>query len=67
MRYERCNSLFCRRPFQINEFDGQRIGLKVTGEITCPHCGHKEKVLRNSIFLVHALSPEEEAGFREEL
>jgi hypothetical protein len=31
--------------------------------LICPHCGHAETRWSDSIFLVHALTPEEEAEF----
>lgn len=65
MWYERCNNRRCRRPYQVNEFGGKPRGLVVAEQITCPHCGHQETRWSESVFLVHALSAEEEARYNE--
>jgi len=64
MRFQRCTNPECRRPFQVNEFNGRSIGTAES--IVCPHCAHTETFWTDSIFLVHALSPEEEARFDAE-
>lgn len=61
MRFERCNH--CRRPYQVNTFDFQDPDRAPTTETVCPHCGHRESRSGASIFIVHALTPEEEAAF----
>jgi hypothetical protein len=63
MRLQRCTNFDCRRPFQINEFEGKKSGEEQAGHIVCPHCGQAETGWSNSVFLVHALSPEEEKEF----
>lgn len=63
MRVERCTSPDCRRPFQVNEFDGKESGGNEPGVIICPHCGHEEGGIDTGIYLVHALSEQEEADF----
>jgi hypothetical protein len=64
MRFQRCVSTACRRPFQVNEFAIDAAGSN--GRITCPHCGHAESVSSANIFLSHAMSPEEEAKFEND-
>lgn len=66
MRFQRCSNLDCLRPFQVNEFTGKDAGIDTPQEIICPHCGHKETLWTNSVFLVHALSAEEEEEFNAE-
>jgi hypothetical protein len=66
MRFKRCTNPSCERPFQVNEFDGARSGAGAPGHIICPHCGQMESVFGNSVFLVHALSPDEEKDFNEQ-
>ncbi|WP_420475572.1 hypothetical protein [Noviherbaspirillum sp. ST9] len=61
MRFQRCIHSSCRRPFQVNEFGGHTAEFR--GTITCPHCGHSVSAAAGSVFLVHAMSPEEEAAF----
>jgi hypothetical protein len=63
MRFQRCTNLACLRPFQVNEFAGKKTGVKTPQEIICPHCEHKETLWSDHVFLVHALSAEEEAEF----
>jgi len=55
----------CRRPFQVNEFPGIQTDTRALGSVICPHCGHPETRESNSIFLVHALTPEDEAEFNK--
>lgn len=64
MRFQRCANPACARPFQVNEF-GVNKAL-IPGQIICPHCGYKELVHTRSVFLVHALLPEQEAQFEAE-
>lgn len=61
MRFQRCINSSCLRPFQVNEFGGHTAEFR--GYITCPHCGHSLTAAAGSVFLVHAMSPEEEAKF----
>jgi hypothetical protein len=63
MRFQRCTNPDCLRPFQVNEFAGKAPGVKTPEAIICPHCGHKEIILSESVFLVHALSEAEEAAY----
>lgn len=60
MWVERCNNHRCRRPYQVNEFDGERKGQPQPADITCPHCGFSEVRWSESVFLTHALSSEQE-------
>lgn len=61
MRFQRCANPACARPFQVNEFRLNKAHHP--GQIICPHCGHKELLHSNSVFLVHAMLPEQEAQF----
>lgn len=61
MQFERCNH--CRRPYQVNTFDFQDMDWASTAETLCPHCGHRESRNGDNIFIVHAMTPEEEAAF----
>lgn len=63
--FERCAKKSCRRPYQVNEFGGRPEDLIAPGEVTCPHCGHKETRWSKSVFLTHALTPEEEEQYEE--
>jgi hypothetical protein len=63
MQFKRCSNANCRRPFQINEFNSKVSQTAAPKDLICPHCGHKEAVFGNSVFLVHALSPDEEKVF----
>jgi hypothetical protein len=63
MQFQRCSNSQCGRPFQINEFEGKEPGSNEPTELICPHCGHTEARWCDSVFLVHALTPEEEADF----
>ncbi|NEX63589.1 hypothetical protein [Noviherbaspirillum galbum] len=65
MKFQRCSSSRCGRPYQVNEFSGQAGGGTDTGVIICPHCGHTETRWCDSVFLVHALSAEQEAQFEQ--
>jgi hypothetical protein len=49
----------------VNEFYGKRSTEKEPDVIICPHCGHAETRTGDSIYLVHALSDEEEADFNK--
>lgn len=69
MWIERCSNWRCRRPYQVNEFRSEDNSL-FEGElrpekISCPHCGNCETRWSLSMFLVHALSPEEEERFQQ--
>ncbi|HZW22516.1 hypothetical protein [Noviherbaspirillum sp.] len=61
MRFQRCINSGCGRPYQINEFG--KHTADGSGKITCPHCGHSVAAADSSVFLSHAMSPEEEARF----
>lgn len=61
MRFQRCANPACARPYQVNEFPIRKA--HEPGEIICPHCGHRERFHSQSVFLVHALLPEQEAQF----
>jgi hypothetical protein len=63
MRVQRCINFECRRPFQVNEFSGKKSGAEEPVEIVCPHCGHTETQSGECVYVVHALSPEQEADF----
>jgi DNA-directed RNA polymerase subunit RPC12/RpoP len=64
MRFQRCTNSACARPYQVNEFQLKKA--HAPGVIICPHCGHKEILFSNSVFLVHAMLPEQEAQFDAE-
>jgi hypothetical protein len=66
MLFQRCANLQCRRPFQVNEFPGKKTNANDPDNVICPHCGHTETRWSNSVFLVHALTPEEEAEFNKD-
>jgi len=61
MRFQRCINSDCSRPFQVNEFSAHAADAR--GHITWPHCGHTTAASSASVFLVHAMTPEEEAKF----
>lgn len=63
MRFQRCSNFDCGRPFQVNEYRSRKSEGSSPEEIICPHCGHKETLWTDSVFLVHAMSPEEEESF----
>ncbi len=60
MWIERCNNQRCRRPYQVNEFNGDGSGQLQPVDILCPHCGRSEVRWSESVFLTHALSCDEE-------
>ena len=68
MWIERCSNWRCRRPYQVNEFKDDHKDLfdghLRPEQICCPHCGNNETRWTVSIFIVHALSPEEEQRFQ---
>lgn len=64
MRFQRCTNSVCARPFQVNEFRIRKA--HEPGQIICPHCGHRERVGTQSVYLVHAMLPEQEAQFEAE-
>ncbi|TFW09963.1 hypothetical protein E4K72_03325 [Oxalobacteraceae bacterium OM1] len=66
MKVQRCTNDTCRRPFQINEFAGRKPHGDLPEAIVCPHCGHQETRWSDSVFLVHALSAEQEAAFDDD-
>lgn len=63
MRFHRCPSPICGRPFQLNQFGSKFSIAAERGKIICPHCGLVIEGDRNSLFLTHALSTEQEAEF----
>jgi hypothetical protein len=63
MKFQRCTNPTCARPFQVNEF---RVKAHEPGQIICPHCAHEVPAFSNSVFLVHAMLPEQEAQFEAE-
>lgn len=63
MPLQRCINPDCRRPFQVNEYAGMKAGSKVPEQIICPHCGHSKTLFSDRIFVVHALSEDEERRF----
>jgi hypothetical protein len=65
MKFQRCSNTQCARPYQVNEFSSHADRGDDTGLIICPHCGHTETRWCDSVFLVHALSAEQEAAFEQ--
>jgi hypothetical protein len=68
MPFSRCISPSCGRPFQLNQFQfsaGACLPWE-RGEIICPHCGAVMVGEANSVFLTHALSPEQEMEFNRD-
>lgn len=63
MPHQRCTNSDCRRPFQVNEYDGMKSGSNSAEVITCPHCGDRTTLFTDSVFVVHALSEDEEMLF----
>jgi hypothetical protein len=67
MRFRRCASPTCERPFQINQFSAlfcRAVSpMDKPGKIICPHCGLEANGEIESYYLTHALSPAEEAEF----
>jgi hypothetical protein len=63
MRVSHCSNPACGRPFQVNQFTTKFSIDGEPGKIMCPHCGQVTEADSNSLFLTHALSPEEEAQF----
>lgn len=66
MNIKRCDSPNCDRPYQVNKFTTILSETYKLGVIKCPHCGTSTKGSPDSLFLTHALSPEEEARFNSE-
>lgn len=64
MRFQRCPNPACARPFQVNEFTLKKAHRP--GQIICPHCGHKELLQTDKVFLAHAMLPEQEVQFEAE-
>lgn len=64
--FKRCPNPTCRRPFQINRFRSSLSSVTESGKIICPHCGLVTDGETSSIFLTHALSPEEETQFNHD-
>jgi hypothetical protein len=63
MEFNRCPSLICGRPYQINAFDPKHSPLADLGKLICPHCGLLISSSNDVAFLTHALSDDEEATF----
>jgi hypothetical protein len=68
MPFRRCISPSCGRPFQLNQF---QFSAGVTlpwqrGEMMCPHCGAVMAGDPDSVFLTHAMSPDQETEFNRE-
>jgi hypothetical protein len=63
MKFDRCPNPVCGRPFQVNRFDAPFAGGTERGKITCPHCGLLVHGDSQSVFLTHALSPDQESDF----
>jgi len=62
MKVTSCVGPSCGRPYQINRFSDTTIWVE-PGKITCPHCGTVTEGEANAVFMTHALSAAEEAGF----
>ncbi|SNT20402.1 hypothetical protein SAMN06265795_1179 [Noviherbaspirillum humi] len=62
----RCPSSQCGRPYQINQFGARFSAQRERAKIICPHCGLQLYGDRDSVYLTHALSEEEERRFEEE-
>jgi DNA-directed RNA polymerase subunit RPC12/RpoP len=65
IKFQRCTNAACRRPYQVNEFIGRKAAFRQDRYIVCPHCGHSEPRGEESVFLAHALTPEQEAEFNQ--
>jgi hypothetical protein len=50
----------------VNEFPGKKTDTNALDNVICPHCGHAEIRWSDSVFLAHALTPEEEAEFNKD-
>jgi DNA-directed RNA polymerase subunit RPC12/RpoP len=60
MQIKRCSASECGRPFQVNTFGPPVSTPYELGKITCPNCGATSGGDVNSLYLSHALSPEQE-------
>jgi hypothetical protein len=58
-----CEHFGCGLPFQENRYDATLNRVVTPGWIPCPHCGRSHSGDPASIFLTHALSPDEEKDF----
>lgn len=63
MKFTRCASPACGRPFQVNQFTLRLSHSYESGKVTCPHCGTQASGEDGTVFLTHALSTKEEADF----
>src|SRR3569623_417682 len=63
MKFKRCPSPACGRPFQINQFSLRLSHSYESGKVTSPLCGTQAIDDGTSVFLTHALSAKEEADF----
>lgn len=64
MAIQYCGSLFCGRPFQVNEFSQSFGKHSSVGKIVCPHCGLVSLSIKTKVFITHALAPEEELALK---
>lgn len=58
-----CPNPLCGRPFQVNRFHAGVSPSTAAGQIVCPHCGLCVAGDHASIFLTHALLPDEEVEY----
>jgi hypothetical protein len=63
MKIDICPTAFCGRPFQLNIFSVDVVPSYEAGQIICPHCGHTYTAGSKSIFVTHALLPDDERKF----
>jgi hypothetical protein len=63
MKIQRCKSLECSRPFQVNEFAGGAALQRHAGKIPCPHCGAVVTGCPDIFYLTHAMSSKDELIF----
>jgi hypothetical protein len=63
MEIQNCPAPRCARPFQLNTFTTELVTSIERGQIICPHCGHVMQNNSESLFLTHALSPDQEEKF----
>lgn len=67
MKVIQCISVVCGKPFQVNQFNTALATPYSMGVIKCPHCGAVIESSAKSLFLTHALSPQQEAQFFDAL
>lgn len=61
--FRRCYDPGCGRPFQANRFIPPSCDWSDARRITCSYCGSSTPGESGSVYLAHALSPEEEAWY----